>query len=41
MSMLTFEAANDIERGLLAVDQAVTRLEDSVFYSGEIDAGGF
>lgn len=41
MSMLTFEAANDIELVLLAVDQAITRMEDGFFSSGEIDAGGF
>lgn len=41
MSMLTYEKANDIERVLLAVDQAITRMEDSFFSSGEIDAGGF
>lgn len=41
MDCLTHEGANDIELVLLGVGQAIDRMEDSWFFSGEIDAGGF
>lgn len=41
MNHLDYEGANNIERALLGVSQAIERMEDSWFSSGEIDAGGF
>lgn len=41
MSHMGHEAANQIELVLLGVGQAIYRMENSWFFSGEIVAGGF
>ena len=41
MNHLGTEGANRIELALLGVSQAIERMENSWFSSGEIDAGGF
>ena len=39
MDKLNYEEANDIEKILLAVDDAITRISKSWYYSGDIYAG--
>ena len=39
MDKLNYEEANDIEKILLAVDDAITRISKSRYYSGDIYAG--
>lgn len=39
MEGLTYEEANDIERILLAVDDLITKMINSYFYSNEIFSG--
>ncbi|MDY3240757.1 MAG: hypothetical protein SOW80_11640 [Anaerovoracaceae bacterium] len=39
MDRLNYEEANDIEKILLAVDDAITRISKSWYYSGDIYAG--
>lgn len=41
MDHLTFQAANNIELSLLGAALAVNAMENSWFYSGEIQSGGF
>jgi len=41
MEHLDFQAANDIEFALLGAERAINSMENSWFYSGEIEAGGF